>query len=215
MKYVELKTLGILALSALLLPSSPIQAQESNAADLLLDCYQKAESINLGVQPNLSFLVPCNQLIDQFESANQIDRPKYSDLERISALLNRSIILTELTEFERATADLNQALAIDPSSAELYINRAVLQMLQAEYQDAIQDFSLALEIAPLSPLALFNRALAYNYLGELELAIADLYSLQLEHPEQYTLWVTQESLPSLFALLPELITGPEVEPTAE
>ena len=86
-------------------------------------------------------------------------------------------------------------------------------MLQGAYSTAIADFSELLPIeqdiqqdSELVPQALYDRASAYNYSGELELAVSDLLTLQQQYAEHYTAWVTEESLPTLFPLLPELLS---------
>ena len=188
---------------------APASAQEG----LLHGCFQKAEAINAGTQASWSDLESCNPIINAFEQDDSGSFGGYNGLEISASYQNRAIIYTELTDYERAADDLNQALSITPDSHELLLNIGVLNMLQGAYSTAIADFSELLPIeqdiqqdSELVPQALYNRALAYNYSGELELAVSDLLTLQQQYAEHYTAWVTEESLPTLFPLLPELLS---------
>lgn len=192
-------------------------------SDFLLDCFQNAQAINSGAQARLPDLDACNQAIAYFENSISQNNAGYSDLERSAVYQNRAIILTELTEFQKASDDLNQALAISPNSLELRLNIGVLYMLRGEYFAAIENFSALLlreqnlaqagelltEVDELFAQALYNRALAYNYSGDIERAVSDLFTLQLEHSRYYNAWVSEEALPTLFPLLPELLVTPE------
>ena len=188
---------------------APASAQEG----LLQGCFQKAEAINAGTQASWSDLESCNPIINAFEQDDSGSFGGYNGLEISASYQNRAIIYTELTHYERAADDLNQALSISPDSLELLLNIGVLNMLQGEYNTAIADFSELLpteqdiqQDSELVPQALYNRALAYNYSGELELAVSDLLTLQPQYTKHYTVWVTEESLPTLFPLLPELLS---------
>jgi lipoprotein NlpI len=187
-----------LAFSLLFLPSV-LSAQE----ELLESCFINAQAVNQGKEIFWTDLEPCNALVVQ------LDRLDLSDRQEIALRLNRAILLTELTEFARARADLEAGFLIDPQSVYLQMNMGVLSMVEQNYAAAIASFSLVLEIEPIKPLALFNRALAYSYLEDLVSSVNDLLTLQFEHPSEYLAWVTEESLPTLWPLLPELINPDE------
>jgi|MEHZ01.3.fsa_nt_MEHZ010892543.1_2 lipoprotein NlpI len=184
---------------SLLLLSSVLSAQE----ELLESCFINAQAVNQGEEIFWTDLEPCNALVVQ------LDRLDLSDRQEIALRLNRAILLTELTEFARAKADLEAGFLIDPQSLYLHMNMGVLSMVEQDYAAAIESFSLVLEIEPITPLALFNRALAYNYSEDLVSSVNDLLSLQFEHPSESLAWVTEESLPTLWPLLPELIIPDE------
>lgn len=187
-----------------LLPmSSYLSAQE----ELLESCFINAQAVNLGEEIFWTDLEPCNALIVQL---GQLDRLELSDHQEIALRLNRAILLTELTEYARAKEDLEAGLLIDPQSLNLHLNMGVLSLVEQDYAAAIESFSLVLEIEPITPLALFNRALAYIYSEDLISAVNDLLTLQFEHPSDYLAWVTEETLPSLWPLLPELIIPEEI-----
>jgi|GEM_PF-2462465 len=167
--------------------------------DLLQLCFSNAQAVNSGTEILWSDLEPCDSAIEQ------LDQMELSDHQITSVLLNRAIILTELTEYSRARSDLEAGLRIDPQSVYLHLNIGVLSMVEQDYAAATDGFSLVLELEPNNALALFNRALAHYYSGDLVSAVDDLFTLQLEHPYDYLAWVTEESLPTLAPLMPELI----------
>jgi tetratricopeptide (TPR) repeat protein len=85
---------------------------------------------------------------------------------------------------QMAIADLNQALAIDPSSTSLNLLLAIAYAQQGNISEdrssrekALDLFSKVLQQEPANPSALFNRALVYEKIGMKEQAIADLNAL--------------------------------------
>jgi tetratricopeptide (TPR) repeat protein len=82
---------------------------------------------------------------------------------------------------QAAIADLNQALAMDPSSTSLNLLLGIAYAQEGNVSDdrssrekALELFSKVLQQEPANPSALFNRALVYEKLGRKEQAIADL-----------------------------------------
>lgn len=180
--------------------SSNLSAQD----ELLESCFINAQAVNQNEEIFWTDIEPCDAVVER------LDQLELSDHQETSLRLNRAILLTELTEYARARADLEAGLLIDPESLYLHLNMGVLNMVEQNYAAAIENFSLVLELEPLTPLALFNRALAYNYSEDLISAVTDLLTLQFEHPNDYLAWVTEESLPTLAPLLPELIIPEEI-----
>jgi tetratricopeptide (TPR) repeat protein len=79
---------------------------------------------------------------------------------------------------EKALADFNRAIEIDPQKADGYLGRANTLNTLGQYSDAIEDYDRAMEIEPTmaeSTLAnaYVNRGSAYSHLGQYEKAIAD------------------------------------------
>jgi lipoprotein NlpI len=183
------------------------QAQQLQAKEnALAGCHIRAELINLGEPVYWIDLEPCNNLLDE---SSEIE---LSSHELLSALLNRAILLAELTEFTRARVDLDRASLIDPLSAYIQINLGLLNLLEKEYADAIENFSTALELEGAKAIALFNRALAYGYANELDKAAEDLQMLRAEYPQEFFAWVsadTSEVFPEIVALLPEAAPAAE------
>ncbi len=80
-----------------------------------------------------------------------------------------------LNKPEKALADFNRAIELEPGRASGYQGRAnALNTLQ-RYREALQDYDIAIELDPGPGLAnaYVNRAVAYSHLGENKKAIAD------------------------------------------
>jgi tetratricopeptide (TPR) repeat protein len=73
---------------------------------------------------------------------------------------NRGAAYEAKGDNERAIADFNKALDIDPRLAKAYYNRAAVYRAKSEIDRAITDYSKAIEINPLYGHAYFNRGSA-------------------------------------------------------
>ena len=65
-----------------------------------------------------------------------------------------------LKEFDRASADYDQALALDPNLADAYNNRGIVYFAQGDLEAAMADYSKAITINPAHAPAYFNRGMA-------------------------------------------------------
>jgi len=74
---------------------------------------------------------------------------------------------------EKALADFNRAIKIDPKKAAGYLGRANTLNILGQYENAIADYTITIEINPKLANAYVNRGSAYSHLGEIEKAIAD------------------------------------------
>ena len=173
--------------------------------DAMYACHIRAALVNSGESVYWADLGPCNTAL------SDVGRASLSRDEYFATLMNRAILLMELTELDRAAADLEMASQIDPLSANLQINLGLLNFLYANYSEAATQFGMAAESEELRATALFNRALAYGYLQDFEQALQDLLVLRSEYPQDYSAWVesaTSEVFPELLLQLssiPELI----------
>ncbi len=112
--------------------------------------------------------------------------------------------------FEKAKADFDRALEINPDLIAGYFNRGAYYMRMENWEAAVSDFTSVLDIDPAQPAAHFNRAMAYRELGEVEKAIDDLVLVLAFQPGE-------ELEAQARALLEELQTQAEstTAPTAE
>jgi len=76
-------------------------------------------------------------------------------------------------DYERAIADLNEAIRLDPKSAVAYNNRGSAYAFQGDIDRAIADFSEAIRLDPKFAAAYNNRGFAYLNQGRTDRAIAD------------------------------------------
>jgi tetratricopeptide (TPR) repeat protein len=90
-----------------------------------------------------------------------------------AAYCNRGHGLTEQRELDRALADLDEAIRIDPAYACSYSNRGRVHAFKQDYDRAIADYSEAIRINPQFALAYNNRGDAWRHKGDHDRAIAD------------------------------------------
>ena len=91
-----------------------------------------------------------------------------------NALANRAIGFRVRGEYDRAIADFDAAVGINPGIAGLYLERGLAYEAKGEHLPAIRDFSEAIERGPKLVQAHFGRAMAYQANGQRDLSIADM-----------------------------------------
>ncbi len=86
--------------------------------------------------------------------------------------------------FEKAKADFDRALEINPDLIAGYFNRGAYYMRVGEFEAAADDFTSVLDIDPAQPAAHFNRAMCYRELGKVDEAINDLVLVLAFRPDE-------------------------------
>ena len=77
--------------------------------------------------------------------------------------VNRGVIEMNRHDYDRARADFNKAIEIDPSMGEGWVNRGAVSVAEKRYQDGVSDISKGLDLGIEEPAkAHYNRALAYE-----------------------------------------------------
>ena len=66
-----------------------------------------------------------------------------------------------MQEFDRALADANQAVTLDPSSAEAFFRRGDIYKAMDHVDAALQDFSTAIQLDPNVPVYFIDRSNVY------------------------------------------------------
>lgn len=87
--------------------------------------------------------------------------------------VNRGIAFAEQANHERALADLNHALRIDPNHAGAYNARGLILLRKGQPDQAITDFDRAIRLNPQLASAYNNRALAQRRKRNLDRALAE------------------------------------------
>src|SRR5262249_40260163 len=85
---------------------------------------------------------------------------------------------------DRAVADFNEAMRLDPKNPFSYYNRGVVSLDRREYDRAITDFGESLSRDKTYTAALTNRGIAYERKGDKERARAD-FDAALAMPARY------------------------------
>ncbi|MGO8690239.1 MAG: tetratricopeptide repeat protein [Thermoguttaceae bacterium] len=86
---------------------------------------------------------------------------------------NRGFAWYNKGERDKAIADYDQALALDPNLAAAYNNRGLAWNKEGEYDKAMADFNQALALNPTDALAYNNRGNLWRTRGECGKAMAD------------------------------------------
>jgi tetratricopeptide (TPR) repeat protein len=93
---------------------------------------------------------------------------------RAVAFYNRGNAYGARSDVERAIADYDQAISLDPSKATVFYDRGNAYVRKGDFDRAIADYDRAVALDPNYADAYFNRGNAYNEKGDTERAIADL-----------------------------------------
>ncbi len=100
---------------------------------------------------------------------------------RITAYINRSGAYRAKGDFDRALANLDEALRLDPKSALALLERASIYHAKGEFDRAIADYDGAIAAQPKSAAAFSGRGETYRAKNDLDRAIADYdKALQLD-----------------------------------
>jgi len=92
---------------------------------------------------------------------------------RAVAYSNRGIAYADKKDYDRAIADFNEAIKINPNLAIAYNNRGSAVQSKGDYDRAIADYSEAIRINPNYAVAYSNRGNLYQAQGRRKEAIAD------------------------------------------
>ena len=79
-------------------------------------------------------------------------------------------------DYERAIADFNEAIRLDPKDAAAYRNRGFAWKSKGDYDRAIADYNEAIRLDPKFAIAYYNRGLAYEAKNNLAQALTDFRS---------------------------------------
>src|SRR5262245_8574375 len=115
-----------------------------------------------------------------------IKRGRLSQTLLAATYSNRGIILANHGELDKAIADQNMAISLDPSSARAHINRANDYYRAKRHAEAIADYDVAISLpgGELAP-AYYNRAQAHKALGHKDAANRDLQQAATLEPVKY------------------------------
>src|SRR5712692_2691261 len=109
--------------------------------------------------------------IDGCTAAIQSNRFSGQDL--YTAFYNRGIAYFKLNQYDRAIADFDQAIELDPNSFHALSNRGTAYARTREYDRAIEDFNQAIRLNASYAITFNNRGSAYAKKGEYDRAIED------------------------------------------
>jgi tetratricopeptide (TPR) repeat protein len=89
------------------------------------------------------------------------------------ALINRCTVYRHREDHDRAIADCNSAIQLDPNNADAFNNRGLVHRAMGRFDRAIADYNRAIRINPEEFTTFTNRGYAYEQKGDRQRAIAD------------------------------------------
>lgn len=103
----------------------------------------------------------------------------------VAALVNRAIAYSAAHDYDKAFADFNAALRVDPESWLAHYNRANVYFDLGKDDLAIEDFNAAIGADPTAAMAYYNRGLAHERRGNITEAVDDYrHALSLDQTDE-------------------------------
>jgi len=146
-------------------------------------------------------IVSCSQLITR---GNRVAKSH-----QITAYINRASGYQGKGEYDRALADLDKALGLDPKSAPALTARASIYLANGELDRAIADYDTAIQIDPGNGNAFLGRANAHRGKHDLERAKQDLEAVLRVAPQ---LTAAKDILNEVNELIAQSATPPTATP---
>jgi lipoprotein NlpI len=115
----------------------------------------------------------CTAMIDKSSRYCILGLCLASTPELVGAFANRGMAYAIKGEYDRAIADFDEAIRLNPNIAQAFVNRGEAYRNKNEFDRAIADFDQAIRLNPNFAPAFNNRGFAYVNKGENDRAIAD------------------------------------------
>ncbi len=166
-----MRTLFILML--LFVSAATNAAQTVFGSTSAQDCYNKATNT-----PTRSDVGDCD---------NAIRTGDLSRLDLAATYSNRGIILSNNGHLDRAIADHDLAVQLNPTSARAYVNRANAMFKARRYAEALADYDRAIELSAGDfAAAFYNRSFVHLALAQKDAARKDLEQAAALAPDVQT-----------------------------
>lgn len=171
---------GILFNKALALDELKDYDAAKNVFDLLISKHPRFDSGYLGrAKLYLS-------LKDTVAAISDIDKALSINKNAVNAYVMRAdIAINSHKDYEKALADMNEAIRLQPKYSGYFINRAFLRHQTDDYYGAMSDYDYAVQLDPLNSVALYNRALLRAEVHDYNRAIDDLNQVLALNPNDY------------------------------
>ncbi len=113
-----------------------------------------------------------NQALANYDRALKLAEPQNRRM-RAKLHLKRGKVWIKKGEYQRAIADLNRSLALDPHQAMAYYYRGTAWRLQRQFSRAVADYTRAIRQQK-NPSFYYHRSQAYTRMGQIDKAVADM-----------------------------------------
>jgi tetratricopeptide (TPR) repeat protein len=104
---------------------------------------------------------------------HNITSGKSSGQELAVSYYNRGLAYNAKGDSDRAIADFNETIRLDPKDASAYNSRGIAYNAKGDFDRAIADYNQAVRLDP-NAARYYNRGYSYNAKGDFDRAIADL-----------------------------------------
>jgi len=103
-----------------------------------------------------------------------------------NAYYSRGVTYKAHEDYQRALADLDRAIELNPQYTDAYHNRGAIYLDLKDYSRAVVELDRAIELNPKDALAYSNRGIAYRSLKDSQRALADLdRAIELDPKDAY------------------------------
>ncbi len=123
--------------------------------------------------------------------AIDLPSPNTNDVTEAHAATKRGQALARSGKSEEALEEYNNAVNLDPHSAEALYNRGLLYQSQKQHDQAIEDFTAANGLIPQHAEPLLGRAISYLATDKTREAAADLDEAVQFSPQNAQIWNTR------------------------
>ena len=113
-----------------------------------------------------------NKALASYEQALKLTHSRDRRV-RAKLYLKRGKVWIKKGEYQRAIADLNRALALDPNKPMAYYYRGMAWRLQRRFRKAVEDYTRAIRLKK-NPAFYYHRSQAYTRMGMVDKAVADM-----------------------------------------
>ncbi len=100
-------------------------------------------------------------------------------------VIRASLLMVSPEEYDKAEADISEAIRLEPKEGNLYVNRAFLRYNRDDYFGAMADYDYAIQLDPLNAAAIYNRGLLRMESRDNDRAIMDFSRVLELDPEDY------------------------------
>lgn len=171
---------GILFNKALALEELKEYDQAEEAFNNLINHHPRFDSGYLGRAKLYLSLKDTTQAIKDIDKALEINKNAVNGY-----VMRADIAINSHGDYQKALADMDEAIKLQPRYAGYFINRAYLRHQTDDYYGAMSDYDYAVQLDPLNAVALYNRALMRAEVHDYNRAIEDLNQVIALYPNDY------------------------------
>lgn len=126
------------------------------------------------------------EMADTVGAVADIDRALEINKNAVNGYVMRAdVAISSERDYEKALADMDRAIKLQPKYAGFFINRAFLRYMTDDFNGAFADYDYALQLDPDNTAAIFNRGLLRSEVHDTDAAIKDFTTVLEMDPDDY------------------------------